>query len=106
MDFKVFTAYTESDPASLRKELEEIYACGVAYNQQGLHTGFSAVAAPLFDSKDDPIGSIALVGTSVDLDQEQLEEYASLLVDACGNISKRLGGTMPAWVGPYWNIDK
>ena len=102
MDFKAFTPYTGSDPDLLKEELKRIRSCGVAYNQQGLHEGFSAVAAPVFDSKNKPLGSIALVGSSVDLDQEQLEEYAELLVEACNNITSRLGGTMPEWVESYW----
>ncbi len=101
MDFKSFTSHTESDPESLREELREIRSCGVAYNHQGLHEGFSAVAAPVFGSNGIPLGSIALVGSSVDLDQEQLEEYAELLVEACTNITYRLGGTMPEWVENY-----
>ncbi len=104
MDFKAYTPSTNTSPDSLRKELEDIRVCGVAYNHQGLHKGFSAVAAPVFDNKDGPLGSIALVGSSTDLDQEQMEEYAELLVDACSNISSRVGGTMPKWIIEHWNL--
>lgn len=106
MDFKTFTPYTESDPEHLREELKGIRATGAAYNHQGLYRGFSAVAAPVFGGKDEPLGSIALVGSSVDLDQEQLEEYAGLLVEACMDISARLGGTMPDRVVSYWGKDR
>ena len=101
LDFKPYTPYTNTNPDNLEQELKEIYNTGAAYNIQGLHRGFSAVATPVFNNRNDVIGSIALVGASVDLDREQLEEYAGLLVDASSNITSKLGGTFPQWINQY-----
>ncbi len=102
LDFKAYTQYTNTDPEKLREELAEIVKTGAAYNQNGLHNGFSAVATPVFNSRNEPIGSIAVVGSSVDLDRSQLEDHAGLLVEASAGITKKLGGIFPQRIIDYW----
>jgi hypothetical protein len=41
------------------------------------------------------VGAIAAVGTAVDLDRGQMEEYADLFLEASEEISARLGGELP-----------
>jgi DNA-binding IclR family transcriptional regulator len=102
LDFKAHTPYTNTDPELLRKELVEIRKTGASYNQNELHSGFSAVATPIFNSRNEPIGSIAIVGSSVDLSLHQLAYYAGLLVEAATGITAKLGGDYPEWVLDYW----
>ena len=102
LDFKAYTQYTNTDPEKLREELAEIGKTGAAYNQNGLHSGFSAVATPVFNSRNEPIGSIAVVGSSVDLDRSQLEDHAGLLVEASAGITKKLSGIFPQRIIDYW----
>jgi DNA-binding IclR family transcriptional regulator len=102
LDFKAYTPHTNTNPDNLKRELDDIYRTGAAYNIQGLHKGFSAVATPVFNNRNEVIGSIALVGASVDLDKAQLEEYAGLLIDASSNITSKLGGSFPRWIYNYY----
>jgi hypothetical protein len=48
------------------------------------------------------VGSIALVGTSIDLDSAQLDEYAPLFVEAAAAITERIGGAYSAEILEYW----
>ena len=95
LTFKSFTEYTITDPDKLEIRLAEIYECGVAYNLQEFHNGINAMAAPIFDRQNKVLGALAIVGTSVDLDREQLEEYSRLFLEAGSDISGALGGKYP-----------
>lgn len=93
--------YTEStirERRALEKNLEEIRRTRVSYNFQEFHKGINALATPIFGCRTRVIGSIAAVGTSVDLDKEQMEEYAELFLEAGEEISYKLGGDFrKAW---------
>jgi DNA-binding IclR family transcriptional regulator len=102
LDFRAHTPYTNTNPDVLRRELVEIRKTGASYNQNGLHNGFSAVATPIFNSRNEPVGSVAIVGSSVDLSLQQLAYYAGLLVEASTAITAKLGGSYPHWVLEYW----
>jgi hypothetical protein len=56
----------------------------------------------VFNSRNEPIGSIAVVGASVDLDRSQLEDHAGLLIEASVGVTKKLGGNFPQWIVDYW----
>jgi len=99
---KPYTPETLTDIEDLHKELAAIRATGVATNHQEFHRGIAALAAPLFGSDNRVIGAIALVGTSIDLDPEQLEEYAPHFVEAAASISARLGSGYPPHVLEHW----
>ena len=86
----------------LRQNLASIYATGVSYNNQEFHRGITALAVPLFGKDNRVIGAIALVGTSIDLDADQLDEYAPLFVEAAASISSRIGATYPQYILDYW----
>ena len=97
-----YTPETITDVKKLRKNLASIYTTGVAYNNQEFHRGITALAVPLFGNEGRVIGAIALVGTSIDLDTEQLEEYAPLFVEAAASISSRIGATYPRHILDFW----
>jgi DNA-binding IclR family transcriptional regulator len=97
-----YTSETITDARRLRRNLVEIHATGVSYNNQEFHRGITALAVPLFGNDTRVIGAIALVGTSIDLDREQLEEYAPLFVEAAASISSRIGATFPQHILDYW----
>ncbi len=92
------TSYTENTIEDLKKlkiELEKIRKTGVSYCIQEYHKGINAVAAPIFNNNNRVLGSIGMVGTSVDLDETQMEEYGNLLLTACEEITEKLGGRFP-----------
>ena len=97
-----YTPETITDVKRLRRNLASIQATGVSYNNQEFHPGITALAVPLFGNDDRVIGAIALVGTSIDLDAEQLDEYAPLFVEAAAGISGRIGATYPQHILDYW----
>jgi DNA-binding IclR family transcriptional regulator len=102
MKLEAFTPHTSRSASGLRKELEEIRQQGVAVNQQEFHNGINALAAPIFNNEGRVMGSIALVGISIDLNRAQLEEYAPLFVEAAAGITERIGGIYPPAVLEYW----
>jgi DNA-binding IclR family transcriptional regulator len=99
---EAFTPETIVDAGKLRKHLSSILASGISYNNQEFHRGITAMAVPLFGNDNRVIGAIALVGTSIDLDTDQLEEYAPLFVEAAASISSRIGGSYPQHILEYW----
>ena len=101
-EWESYTPETITDVKKLRKNLASIYTTGVAYNNQEFHRGITALAVPLFGNEGRVIGAIALVGTSIDLDTEQLEEYAPLFVEAAASISSRIGATYPRHILDFW----
>lgn len=99
---EAYTPETITDAAKLRSNLASIQATGVSYNEQEFHRGITALAVPLFGNDNRVIGAIALVGTSIDLDAEQLEEYAPLFVEAAASVSSRIGAVFPRHILDYW----
>lgn len=93
--FAPYTDRTVTDPARLEQELEEIRRTGVAYNFQEFHKGINALATPIFGAGNRVVGALAVVGTSADLDREQMEEYATLFREASEAITARLGAKFP-----------
>ena len=102
LKLEVYTPHTLRSAGALRRELAKIRKTGIATINQEFHNGISAMAAPIFSSEGRPAGSIALVGTSIDLDQAQLEEYAPLFIEAAAGITERIGGAYPPEVLDYW----
>ena len=97
-----YTPETITDMNKLRENLASVYATGVSYNKQEFHRGITALAVPLFGNENRVIGAIALVGTSIDLDADQLGEYAPLFVEAAASISSRIGATYPQHIPDHW----
>jgi IclR family KDG regulon transcriptional repressor len=102
LKLEVFTPHTLHSLGSVRKSLAEIRKYGIATNQQEFHKGINALAAPIFNNEGRPVGSIALVGTSIDLDAAQLEEYAPLFIEAAAGITERIGGSYPPEILEFW----
>jgi DNA-binding IclR family transcriptional regulator len=102
LKLEAYTPHTIRSAASLRRQLAEIRKYGVATIEQEFHSGINALAVPIFNNEGRPVGSIALVGISIDLDPAQLEEYAPLFVEAAAGITERIGGIFPAEILEFW----
>jgi IclR family acetate operon transcriptional repressor len=102
LKLEVYTPRTLHSVGALRRDLAEIRKHGVATNQQEFHSGINALAAPIFNNEGRPVGSLALVGTAIDLDPAQLDEYAPLFIEAAAQITERIGGEYPPEVLEYW----
>jgi len=94
MKFEPFTQRTIVDAEQMNKRLEEVQQDGFAMNMEEFHNGINALATPVF-KRDRVLGAIAVVGTSVDLNRDQLLEYADPFLRASIDISNTLGGQFP-----------
>ena len=95
---KQYTEYTPTNTEEIYKELKEIYHTGVAYNIQEFNYGVNALATPIFDRMNRVIGAITIIGSSMDLDKETMEEYSELCLQSSENITSILGGEFPDWL--------
>ena len=98
IDLKAYTAYTITDPQALRGKLGEIRSTGVSALFQEFHNGINSMATPIFGPQGRVLGALAVVGSSVDLDVQQLEEYAKYFLDASIDVTRRLAGQFPDWI--------
>ncbi|RKX75777.1 MAG: hypothetical protein DRP87_13750 [Spirochaetes bacterium] len=97
-ELKAYTKNTIIDPARLEENIKEIYRTGVAYNFQEFNNGINAMSTPIFDSQNRVIGALTVVGTSVDLDEQQMKEYSEQFLEASIEISNKLGAEFPPWI--------
>ncbi|MFN8231977.1 MAG: IclR family transcriptional regulator [Actinomycetota bacterium] len=61
-ELRALTGRTCTDPPRLREEMERIVATGVAFEDQEAIVGEAEIAAPVFDHRGGPAGSIGVVG--------------------------------------------
>ncbi len=85
------TAYTQTDPVTLRRELEAIRREGYAVALQELEEGLHAMAAPIFNHEGRPIASVGISGPASRLTREWMEAHVASLVRAAWEISRGLG---------------
>ncbi len=104
MELRPYTSATITDPVMLNKHLAEISRSGVSYNLGEFHRAINALAAPLFNNGTRVLGSLALVGFSVDLDKHQMKEYAGPFLEAAQAVSEKLGAQFPQRILDYHNL--
>jgi DNA-binding IclR family transcriptional regulator len=85
------TTSTIQDPKVLLHELALIQERGYAFSQGERVEGASSVAAPIFNATGKVIGAINISGPSTRFSKQKIQEYAALLVQATGHISKAMG---------------
>lgn len=85
------TQHTKADLATFTKDLEKARTRGVAFSKEEQIQGAASVAAPFWDASGKVVGSLAVYGPSVRLDEKKLLEIADLLVSEAAFLSKALG---------------
>ena len=76
----------------IRNQLEETRRKGYAVSHGQWLSGASGIAAPIFDQRGRPIGSISISGPSDRFQsQEKIQKYADLLLPAVEKISYEMG---------------
>jgi DNA-binding IclR family transcriptional regulator len=92
-----FTPHTLTDATTLLIELARIRDRGYAIDDQELVMGVFCVGAPILDRLGRPVGAMSISGPSPKTAGPGLEPLARRLLEACGQVSKRLGyvGTWP-----------
>ena len=85
------TNNTITDPAKLRKELEEIREKGRAYSDQEFIVGARAISAPVFDEQGAVAASLTLSAPVHRIENSNLEILAAQVVGAAREVSASLG---------------
>jgi IclR family transcriptional regulator, acetate operon repressor len=90
---EALTACTVTDPAQLRRQLEEVRVRGYATIREELEEGLNAVAAPVRQSDGAVVAALSVSGPSFRVRPIDLPRLGRLTVDAAGAVSWRLGYT-------------
>ena len=85
------TANTHVNAAKLAAELERLCEQGYATAIEELEKGLIAMAAPIFDAHGQPIASICLVGPSIRVTPDRIDELVKKLKSASQQISAKIG---------------
>ena len=90
-----YTSKTITDPGEMRKELINIRAHGVAYDDEELMEGLRCVAAPIFEADGSVRSTIALSGPATRYTDERIAELEKVLRAGVRELTRRRGG--PDW---------
>src|SRR5512132_4687044 len=88
---EALTARTVTDPARLRRQLEEVRLRGYATIQEELEQGLNAVAAPVRQLNGEVAAALSVSGPSFRVRPVDLARLGRLTIDAAGAVSRRLG---------------
>jgi IclR family KDG regulon transcriptional repressor len=90
---KKLTPNTITEPAVLRKELDEIRKREIAYSDQEIYQGVKAVAAPIFDFRGKVVASVCVAGPRERLTTKKVSLLIPSIKEAARSISVQLGGS-------------
>jgi DNA-binding IclR family transcriptional regulator len=88
---EALTPRTVTDPARLRRQLEEVRLRGYATIQEELEQGLNAVAAPVRQLNGEVAAALSVSGPSFRVRPVDLARLGRLTIDAAGAVSRRLG---------------
>lgn len=91
MDFQRFNERTITSREDYMKELRKILKLGYAIDNEEELTGVICIAAPVFDYRGYPCGSIWISGPKGRLTKEVIENNAVLIKEEAKLISAELG---------------
>jgi IclR family transcriptional regulator, acetate operon repressor len=89
-DLDRLTDHTITDRRRLEKELAEIRRRGYARSFGERQPGAGAVAAPVFDHRDQPVSVISVCGP-VERFRDEVDRCAGALLDVTARVSRKLG---------------
>jgi DNA-binding IclR family transcriptional regulator len=84
--FARYTTNTITLAALLRKELMNVRQKGYAIDDEEEELDIRCLAAPVFNQAGDFMAALGLTGTSGQLRDDNIEEYAALVIDAARKI--------------------
>jgi DNA-binding IclR family transcriptional regulator len=87
---KKLTANTIVDPKKFLQHLRVIRAEGVAFDNEEIDRGVSAVGAPIIDQAGQPIAAVVVIGPSQRIAIDKKSEIIALVKDAAAKISAKL----------------
>ena len=90
ISFAVYTPNTITDPDQLMKELATIHSQGYADDNEEHFAGIRCVAAPITTSDGKAIAAISITAPTFRIEDAQVSQWRSWLVDATKEISARI----------------
>jgi IclR family acetate operon transcriptional repressor len=85
------TERTITDPKELNESLQVVYQEGYAIDDEETEPGAACIGAPIFDGTGKPVAAMSISGPVNRILGERKEGIAAALIQACGEVSKRLG---------------
>lgn len=86
-----YTPATVTDPAALRVELDDVLRQGYAVAVDEFEMGLTAISAPVMGAEGGVVASVSASGPTFRLTADRIPAVAAHVVDAGGQISRRLG---------------
>jgi IclR family transcriptional regulator, pca regulon regulatory protein len=93
-DIRALTERTITEPAALRRELEQIRRSGYAVSLQERNAAVSAIAAPVRGRSGEVVAALGVTGPSVRLPKKRLVGMYPALRAAAQGLSRDLGAVV------------
>jgi IclR family KDG regulon transcriptional repressor len=90
-ELPAYTAYTTTDPAKLRRELDDIACAGYATSTSELTSGAREAAAPIRNHTGAVVATVSVVSPAARMDDEELARLVDPVMAAAHTISLRIG---------------
>jgi DNA-binding IclR family transcriptional regulator len=81
------TPKTITDPARLRREIEQVRRTGVGIQLGEYEIGFSSYSSAVHNDAGDPIAYISIIGPEFRIPDARLDEFISPLLDAAEELT-------------------
>ena len=90
--FEKFTAYSITEPSTLRAHLTDIRTRGYSVDNEEKNTGMRCIAAPVFDFNGEAIAGISVSGPTSRIEPARLEELIAPVINAAQDLTFAIGG--------------
>jgi len=84
---------TVTDPKILKKELEQIREQGFAHSIEERDVGAAGITAPVFNSANEVVAGLGIVGPVSRLNPESLQNHIQLVKKLTSKLSRQLGSS-------------
>jgi IclR family KDG regulon transcriptional repressor len=92
-DLRAFTANTLTDPARLRKNLEQVRSQGYSVDDEEFDPGVRCIAVPVWDFRGKVVASMGISGPATRVTSARLTALAAIVLEVGKSLSERLSFT-------------
>ena len=92
-DLRAFTVNTLTDPARLRKNLEQIRSQGYSVDDEEFDPGVRCIAVPVWDFRGKVVASMGISGPATRVTSARLTALAAIVLEVGKSLSERLSFT-------------
>lgn len=85
-----YTQRTLTSPAAIMEDAHRSREQGFAISEQEFEDGINAIAAPIFNSKHQPLASISVAGPAYRLSRERMVEISPSVMDTANKIAQEV----------------